>query len=131
MYTNKCPDCNSELQCLGGASAHPLNWYCSDEKNCGWTAWKLQPTSKIDQKAGVWFQSAETGLWYTNYKSAGDILFIKIDGKMYKSPEIVMTEEAKDYVRINKKPVNKIYWFYCSLLQRIKSWLRYQFSKFF
>jgi len=35
----KCPKCSSDLQCLGGSSAHPNNWYCTDEKGCGWQAW--------------------------------------------------------------------------------------------
>ena len=36
--SEKCPKCGSKTECMGGHSAHPLNWYCSDEINCGWTA---------------------------------------------------------------------------------------------
>lgn len=34
-----CPRCGKSTQCLSGCSGHPLNWYCSDEENCGWQAW--------------------------------------------------------------------------------------------
>lgn len=36
---DKCPRCGSELKCLAGHSAHPLNWYCKNENICGWQAW--------------------------------------------------------------------------------------------
>jgi len=34
-----CPKCGSSLKCIGGESAHPDNWYCSQEQRCGWKAW--------------------------------------------------------------------------------------------
>lgn len=34
-----CPKCGKEMECLGGCSAHPDNWYCSDEESCGYEAW--------------------------------------------------------------------------------------------
>lgn len=36
MNDNKCPKCGRKLNCLGGESAHPDNWYCA---SCGWEAW--------------------------------------------------------------------------------------------
>jgi hypothetical protein len=37
--SDKCPKCQGDLHCLGGHSAHPLNWYCVNEQSCGWEAW--------------------------------------------------------------------------------------------
>jgi len=39
MESINCPLCGGPLRCLGGASAHHSNWYCQDEKGCGWEAW--------------------------------------------------------------------------------------------
>ena len=39
MSIDNCPKCGGEIECLAGESAHAGNWYCSDEKDCGWQAW--------------------------------------------------------------------------------------------
>jgi hypothetical protein len=36
------------------------------------------------QNIGVWFQSSASGFWYRNYKAAGEILAVKIDGIIYR-----------------------------------------------
>lgn len=36
---DKCPKCKGPIECLAGESAHPRNWYCADERGCGWAAW--------------------------------------------------------------------------------------------
>lgn len=43
---DKCPRCGGPISCLGGCSAHPDNWYCDDEKGCGWQAWSSRNTTK-------------------------------------------------------------------------------------
>lgn len=40
---DKCPKCGGPLRCLAGESAHPSNWFCEDEKGCGWQAWDGEP----------------------------------------------------------------------------------------
>jgi len=47
MFKDKCPRCNSPLECLGGASAHPNNWYCIDNVLCGWQAWGADPNPPL------------------------------------------------------------------------------------
>jgi len=37
--SDNCPQCGKATRCLGGCSAHPLNWYCKDTEGCGWQAW--------------------------------------------------------------------------------------------
>jgi hypothetical protein len=34
---DKCPRCSTEVQCMGGRSAHWSNWYCP-KPECGWQA---------------------------------------------------------------------------------------------
>lgn len=45
---NKCPKCSKELECLGGCSAHPRNWYCPDSK-CGYEAWNNKGDSNANK----------------------------------------------------------------------------------
>lgn len=33
-----------------------------------------------DNNEGVWFKAAVSGLWYTNYKAAGDVAAVRVDG---------------------------------------------------
>jgi hypothetical protein len=47
MFPSQCPKCKAGLNCLGGCSAHPSNWYCSDEKHCGWQAWNPENKPKV------------------------------------------------------------------------------------
>jgi hypothetical protein len=47
---DKCPRCSKDLLCLGGCSAHPDNWYCSDEKGCGYQAWNPQAGAAVMRK---------------------------------------------------------------------------------
>ena len=41
--SDTCPKCKGPIACLAGESAHPSNWYCVDEKGCGWQAWSRAP----------------------------------------------------------------------------------------
>jgi hypothetical protein len=45
MHQDHCPQCGGPLECLSGVSAHPDNWHCTDEKNCGWRAWEARAAS--------------------------------------------------------------------------------------
>lgn len=44
-----CPNCGAELICMGGCSAHPLNWYCPNVDSCGWAAWQGDVTDEEDE----------------------------------------------------------------------------------
>jgi len=44
-------------------------------------------TSIENDDAGVWFQSAASGLWYQVRNAGGDISAVKIDGFIYQRPE--------------------------------------------
>ena len=46
MLDSKCPKCGGEIRCLAGKPAHPDNWYCKDEKGCGWQAWDQSSHAK-------------------------------------------------------------------------------------
>jgi len=43
----RCPKCGGEMRVLGGCSAHPDNWYCKDEKKCGYQAWTARQNRKV------------------------------------------------------------------------------------
>lgn len=55
--TNVCPKCNGELTCLFGHLAHPVNWYCKDKDNCGWTAWEKDTTPTHEWMPGPNFRT--------------------------------------------------------------------------
>lgn len=46
MSAHVCPKCGGPVSCLAGESAHPDNWYCNDEKECGWRAWENRASRK-------------------------------------------------------------------------------------
>lgn len=44
---------------------------------------KSRNEESLDYNNGVWFQSACSGAWYMSNKAAGEIMAVKIDGKIF------------------------------------------------
>jgi hypothetical protein len=63
-----CPDCN-ELDCV-----------CPEENE--------------DQNSGVWFKSAVSGMLYRDYRAAGDIDCIIVDGVWFERGEYAPIQGA-------------------------------------
>lgn len=91
-----CPNCGKHLVCLAGRDASVKNWYCSDEKGCGWRAW--------DGKAKMEEVMRSTPTWdSTKYNKIK-----KLQSFMTTMPQYVAQEAAakvsqpdvKDYIDI-------------------------------
>ena len=53
------------------------------EFNMGSESIDTPGSATADINKGVWFQSNHTGLWYEDYRSAGTIYKIRVDGVDY------------------------------------------------
>ncbi len=46
--------------------------------------------------AGVWFQSAASGLWYQAKNAGGDISAVKVDGVIYKRQNVELSDRREN-----------------------------------
>lgn len=56
---------------------------CDDDNlNCNYCD-KPKDKDGIDFNTGAWYQSGCSGQWYMNHRAAGEIMAVKIDGRIF------------------------------------------------